>query len=305
MPRLAARASIVALAVAGLTFAVASPVFAAGSALPSSDALYALSCDDLGAPTVLSVDPTTGESTGVGSVTGDCSYNAAFDEVTGTMYFTDFDQGVLSTFDVSTGVTTSGPQFTVDGVPVLATSIAIGAHREAYAFAGNALYALDLDSGALTEVAPNPSHTFYSFAYDRVTGQFYALSQNGDLFLVNRGTKTIDPAGVLPTQVSRVYGMQFDSDGTLWYVDTSGSSGITVLYSATLADLANPVESGELVWGDGQGYYAFSLAITRPVVPELAATGSDASAIVTGALAAAMVILLGAGALVARRRRAL
>lgn len=183
-------------------------------------------------------------------------------------------------------------------------SLAIGEDREAYAFAGDAVYSLDLDTGVLTEVASNPSHTFYSFAHDPVTGEFYALSQNGDLFLFNRTALTIDPVGTLPHELSFAYGLQFDSTGRLWYVDTAGFGFSTVLTSATLGDLANPVASGPLTTAGDATFFAFSLAIVHtPVVPQLAATGSTSAALCIG-LGGAAILLLGVGALAARRRLA-
>ena len=300
--RAAIRASIVIVAAAGMTLAVAAPASAAGNSLPATDALYAFSCDSEGTPSILRVSAETGESSGIGSATGDCKYNSAYDEVTGKVFFNDYDVDALSTVDVATGVFTQGPAFTLDGLPLTIDSIAIGVHREAYAFDNNGVvYALNLDTAVLTAVVDFGSFYFYSFAYDRATGQFYALSESGDVYLFNRAALTLDYVGSVPVLVQYSYGLQFDSSGLLWYVDTNGS--LTVLNSATLADLANPVESGPLVWGEDDNYYSFSLVITRPVVPELAATGSDASTFGAGALAGAMLLLLGAGAVVVGRRR--
>ncbi len=298
--RATVKVAILIAATAGMTLAFAAPASAAGNALPSTDTLYALSCTAAD-PSLLEVDASTGESTPVGPEVAGCRYNAAFDEVTGTVYYNAYDTGRLASVDVATGAFSPGTPFTLDGMPIGVTSIAIGAHREAYAFGGDAVYALNLDTGALTAVAVNDSHTFYAFAYDPATKQFYALSQNGDLFLFNRAALTLDPVGTLPIVNSFSYGLQFDSSGLLWYVDTVQPH--TVLFSATLADLANPIESGPLTYGEATEFYSFSFAITRPLVPELAATGSDGSALGEGALAAAVVLLLGAGAVVVSRRR--
>lgn len=299
------RASIVIAVAAGMTLAVAAPASAAGNSLPSMDALYALSCDSPETPSLLRVAPETGESTGIGAEVGYCTYNAAFDEATGKSYYVDYYVGRLSSVDVATGVFTEGPAFMLDGVQKLIDSIAIGAHREAYALDSyGVLYSLNLDSGALTQVVDFGSFYFFSFAYDPTTGKFLTLSDTGDVYEVNRTALTLDYLGSVPVLYDNVYGLQVDSSGLLWYVDTEANTS-SVLYSASLADLANPVESGVLVWGEGdEEYYSFSLLITRPVVPELAATGSDASALGTGALAGGIMLLLGSGVLLMRRRTA-
>ncbi len=306
MSRVALRASIVLLAASALTLGVAAPAAAAGNALPVTDAMYAFSCHAEGVPSVLVVDAETGESTGISPDAGDCKYNAAYDEATDTVYVNTWFEPTLSTLDIATGVLTSGVEVTLGGEAFLVDSIAIGQGREAYALEDSVLYSLNLDSGVLTEVVDfGGGFYFWSFAYDEVTGEFYALADQGDLYLVNRGSLTLDSVGSLPLLDNDLYGLQFDSSGLLWYVDSDGSSR-SVLYSATLSDLANPVESGALTWNE-EDYYSFSLAISRePVlepVPALAATGTTASPILAGGIAGLTALLLGVGALALVRRR--
>ena len=315
---------------------VASPAAAAGPALPTGSALYALSCDgqafeDL---TVFSVDVSTAAATQVGDGSPDvdeCAYQAAWDASTGTAYL-DADGGTLATVDLTSGTATAVAPFTIDDVEYDVDSIAITPAGAAYAIVDGVLFTLDLTTGALTAVGPIANTlTLYSFASDPTTGELIAISYDGEVYSVDpttgAGTFLADlDIPVDESTRSSVFSLQIDSNGVYWLeidVSSGESAYVSQLWSTSRATLASPaVLSGTLTVNGDQTPLLESLlwvpaavapvipaepvvepaAVVVPVAPQLANTGVDAAPIAAGG---ALVALLGVALLVpAIRRRA-
>jgi hypothetical protein len=321
---------------------VASPAAAAGPALPTGSALYALSCDSdaFDNLTVFSIDVTTAAATQLGDGSpdvDDCSYQAAWDASTGTAYV-DVDAGTLATVELTTGYATPVADFTIDEVEYDVDSIAITPAGDAYAIIDGVLFTLDLTTGALTGIGPIANTgTLYSFAADPTTGELIAVSVGGEVFSVDPITGTGTLLAQLDIPVGDVtnyfvYSLQIDTAGVYWLeVDVRAFTGegestddSSQLWSTTRAALGDPAVLSGTLTVDGETPLLESLlfvpapvvpvipavpvvpvepaAVVPPVVPTLANTGVDAAPLAAGG---ALVALLGVALLVpAIRRRA-
>jgi hypothetical protein len=315
------RPLVLAAAVGGLLTLGVAPAAAAGNAIDPGDSLYALSCDSAYPNFQLfSVDSTTAFSTPVGEGTipntDTCAGQPAYNPATGVSYYIqwfDEDPAQLATIDVATGVSTSiGVFYWPNGEfpeNIEADAIAIGGDGAAYMVADGTLYSLNLSTGYVEVIAPLSESYLYGFAWDSKTGLFFVINDDWDVFQIDVTDGTLDYVGTLTIAQPGVYGsysLQFDKAGKLWIEinvdDGVWEGGMATLWSATLTTLDAPVLSG--VFTDDPFYTEALLII--PGKPALAATGSSLESLAPWALGGAVVLLLGAGALIAaaRTRRA-
>jgi len=305
-----------AVAAAGLlVLASASPAAAAGRELDPGDSMYVLSCDPI-VPSfqLYSVNASTALSTAIGVGEGadnqKCAGQPAYNPATGASYYLRWVGSTteLGRIDVVTGVSTVvGELFTVVGgnrVTIDVLSIAIGADGSAYAIQGSNLFTLNLTTAELTPVVGIMSDDeIYAFAFNAVTGKFYALTGDFALYEVNVTAATLTPLGPLifasGADADGTYSLQFDEAGMAWIeVDNDVGRG-GGLWSFQLSDLTSTVYSGNFA---NAPFYAQAVLVI-PGKPTLAASGLDPAFAPLWAGGAAIVALLGIAVMVARRPR--
>lgn len=295
----------------GLTVATVAP--AAAAELPTTDGLYVLSCDNTPNPLgVFSIDPTDATATAVGdgtAMTSGCFYNAAFDASSGVTYaiVSTSDGYLLVTVDMVTGVSSPIAPFTIDESSTYVDSMAIGGDGSAYAWVGDELFSLDLATGALTLLHEfELENNFYGFSWDPVVGDFVGIFDDGRIFAIDPAALTVTLVGDVGLDDFYTWGVQVDSAGVIWVLGVPvGGSDTAYLWTASRADVTTPTEVGQvLIDGEGE-FYSFVVTLTRAAAPApepaLAATGVDATAPLT---AGALLLVLGAGLLLFRRRAA-
>lgn len=310
---------VVAAAALGLLVLGAAPASAAGNTIDEADALYALDCDTT-AWQLYGVDSPTGALTGIGSGTPDedygCSYQAAYNPATGVSYYIQARMGstTLAIIDVVTGVTTPIDEFYYLDVEFptypFAEAIAIGGDGAAYILGGGLLYSVDLATADVEPISETIDNV-YAFAWDSVTGGFYAVErETNELFQIDVTDGSYVSLGVLAFPDEDVadyfsYSLQFDEAGTAWlsadvYV-TEDEFYESALWSFSLTDPAlTAVLSGYTTLGDDYTYTESLLIVPGTPEPALAATGTDSAPLLAGALG----LLVIGGVAVALRRRA-
>ncbi len=305
----------------------AAPALAAPPPLPSGDALYTVPCwetDD--GLQLMSIDAVSGAATPVGAAelvgTG-CSYDLSWNPVDGLAYgLSDFmsvdsvSTQFLYSVDVITGeITIIGPYVTAaDGLGPIG-SFVIGLDGTAYGVGESGLLAtIDLATGEATMVgtiAGMGSSDYWGSAVDPNTGLFYAIGISGDLLRFDPVALTSEVVGTVPRPagVAFQYGLTIDSAGTAWIVSSPAGeqdpSAASALWSTPLASPGAPELSGSFITTTDTPitFYSFEIFSTwSPPAPQLAATGSEASALV--AVGALGFGLLAAGSLALVRRRA-
>ena len=290
-----------------LPFLVVAPASAA--TLPSTDTLYAISCDH-GAE-LFSVDTDTADMTLIGSTTlaNDCAGQGAFDPITGTAYYISWGNvGGLAAIDLTTGAATVTP-ITGDSVDYgVPDSLAIGRDGSAWVIAGYDLFSIDLSTGATTLVANLTDHCFYSFSVDPSTGKFYVIEcGSGEAFELTVADGTLTSIGTI-TLTDNTYALQIDTSGRWWFQQDDSSLWSTAIPNGVMT----PESEGNLVdSANSTAPYSESLLLTYEddvpadhviaADPELAATGAE---VVPGLLAAGTLAVLGTVlTMVAIRRR--
>ena len=329
-----ALAAIAAAALVGLgvTPASASP---APRPLPPTNHLYAVGCDPTLHSTLVSVDPTTGVLTQIGTDQGGaaCSETAAWDRASQTAYY--INKGSpqdLYSLNIVTGVATViGEVHDGSNYPTVNTMM-IASNGDAYLLANNnVLFSLNLNTAIETYIADGPGEEdppIYASAFDCSTGSFYTVDQAGVFSETEvRNGSSLNIADLIGFGGGEPYSMQIDAGGTLWIEADTGSlepnfGGLETDPGSDEADLwtvdqdepgpgeisESAIEAGPLQL-NGANFYSKSLMITGPptcgaVTPtpvpkrSLALTGVDAATPLTlGA------ILLGLGGLVVLSRR--
>ena len=308
-------ASLAIAAAALVVLASASPAAAAGSAIDPGDSMYVINCDSAYADfLLLSVVASTAVSTpiGVGEVEANtCAGQPAYNPSTGKSYYVRWwseDPTELGQIDVATGISTViGEFFTISGefpLGIDVDSIAIGADGSAYAIASDTLYSLNLATAELSEIGLMSDTGLYAFAFNSVTGKFYAINNDGTVWEVDVTDGTLTNLGSLSFASSSAdydypYSLQFDESGRAWIEADNTLPGQAGLWSFPLSDLAATVYSGNFT---DDPFYSEALLII-PGKPALAATGLDASATPLIAGGAVVLALAGAALLIVRRRR--
>lgn len=309
-----------ALAVLATVLFAATPAHADGRELPEGDALYAISCDNsVPDGQLYSVEAPLAaiREIGTGSGVADawCGAQPAWDATTSTAYYVSFiveNDPLLTIMDLETGVGTVVGAFNDGENDQSIDSIAIRPDGSAYAISGQSFYTLDLatgDVGYVGEVNAGPA-SFYGFAADPRTGTLYAIDYDGRLYTVDPATGAGTLLLTLAYENNGPYSLQVDTAGVLWiefdFFDEVEQEGGAALWSVDTAAL----ETSELYSGDfattvgGNPVYTEALLLVPSAVepePALAATGLASAEL--GVFALAGVALLGAGALLAVKRR--
>jgi len=302
-----------AVAAAGLlVLASASPAAAAGRALDPGDSMYVLSCDSsVPGFQLYSVNASTALSTAIGVGEADsstCAGQPAYNPATGASYYLRWvgSRTELGRIDVVTGVSTVIGEFFVDeGDPVTidVLSIAIGADGSAYAIQGFNLFRLNLTTAELTPVGIMSDDEIYAFAFNAVTGKFYALTSDLQLYEVNVTDATLTSLGSLTFTsdpfATGTYSLQFDEAGMAWIEADNDVGRGAGLWSFRLSDLTSMVYSGNFA---NAPFYTEAVLVI-PGKPALAATGLDPAFAALWAGGAAIAALLGIAVMVARRPR--
>jgi hypothetical protein len=288
--------ALAAASTAALVLIGAAPAIAAGNSIDPGDSLYAISCNSgsYNQWQLLGVIPETAAATTIGTGDGTegkgCGAQPAYDATTGKSYYiqwTSTDEGSFTTLveiDTITGVSTTIGEFHyVDGeIPVTpdVISMAIGTDGAAYAIAqsdGAELFSVDLTTALVTPI-DSTLNDIFSFAVNPVTGDFYVINEDGELFSYDVATGDGVSIGSVPieTEDQGLYSLQIDGGGTFWVEIDDDSDSRGGLWSFTLDTFATPVFSGHFI---DDPFYTEALLIVPGVVPpkpQLAATGVDA-----------------------------
>ncbi len=301
---------------ASIALVGAAPAMAAGNAVDPGDSLYAVNCDPAYNDwQLLSVESTTAASTPIGNGDGSVSesYNAcagqpAYNPATGESFYIQWEYGdgtgnYLASVDVATGASTRIGEFYYWNIEFPSypsvESMAIGADGSAFVIAEDDLWSVDLTTAELTYVGGSLCCT-YAFANDPVTGNYYAIDDENEIFLVDTTDGSFTSLGDVVTP-GTVYSLQFDKAGTFWVEvdeDTDGGAG---LWSFTLATKATPVYSGSFI---DDPFYTEAILIIPGQPVALASTGADLAAAPYLAGGAVLIALAGVTLLVIRRRHA-
>jgi len=309
-------AVLAATGAAALVLVGASPAVAAGNAIDPGDSLYAIACDSSVPPwQLLSVESTTAASTAIGTGTADpaegtCAGQPAWDFTANKSYYIQWaydgqeSTTSLATIDTATGLSTTIGEFIwVNGefpTPIDVDAIAIGPNSDAYAVADGDLYSLNLSNADLVPIGSTLYDT-YAFAFDQKTSQYYAITFNGSINVIDVTDGTFDfVANVVVPDTYGIYSLQFDQAGTFWIEADDDSDSGAGLWSFTLATVATPVYSGQF---ENDPYYTEALLIIFGSLA-LADTGAELSSVAPIAAGAAGIALLGAALILAKRRRA-
>lgn len=306
-----------ATALVGMAALALSATPVAAATLPAGDSVYILPCDSDEFDGILyQVDTTTGVATRVGDwVNPDddvytCAGPAAYNPANGLGYWIAWEgpEAYLISVDLTTGVNTNIGQFILDGEPYYTPiAIAIDASGQAWATSWNqapdVLFSLDLTTAVLTEVGPTgttPESNNYGLAWDPVTRLVYAYNTGtSDFYVVNTATGEFTVYNDDVLMDVGPYAIAFDSAGQVWGIDGDIiSAPLTDLDAAEVLEVINPYPDPEV---EGNIYSESIIIAPSPVVaPQLAATGSEASA--TAVLGFAGALLLVSGIVIARRR---
>ena len=291
---------------------------ASAATLPSTDTLYAISCDR-GAD-LFSVDADTADMTLIGNtgINNDCAGQGAFDPITNTAYYVSWgsDSQGIAAINLTTGAATFTP-ITGDSNAYTDT-LAIGLDGSAWVITGFNLYSINLSTGVTTFVANLTSRNFSAFSVDPTTGKFYVIEKNnGEAFELTVEDPTV-PVGTLTsigmiTMTEPIYALQIDTSVRWWFHQNHPSLWSTVIphgvttpqSEGSLVDSANstaPYSESLLLTYGGEGDVPVVPVVTA--APVLASTGAE---VVPGLVAAGSLAVLG-GILtivaIGRRRRA-
>lgn len=238
--------AVVALALtAGLVMAapaLSATAASAGPTLPAGAALYMLDCEDAGTA-IWQYDPATGVASIVDddpTSTSTCSYNGAYDPVSGRVYHQENDQ--LRWFDPETferGVTA------ITGVTD-AAALAIDDEGNAVVFTGpwsspQTVAPLDLTDGtAGTPVPLSAEVNTRAVSYNPVDGLLYSFQEQlvegglvTEIVTIDPTTGTVTETGIIVDTASLQYQpgedtfdaqtMTIDANGMMWVRDDGAS----------------------------------------------------------------------------------
>ncbi len=310
---------------AGLVLAssAASPAYALAT-LPATDHIYAYDCSD-GASDFqlleLAADGTaTAIGTGMGTTTGDCPSQPAWDWITKKGYFA-FDGKLYST-DVSTGVTTEVASLSgaVDGDLLASPGLAIAPDGAAWAQADGWVGTINLSSGVITDISglvnrDQGAYYLDPLAYNAVDSTLYAINADNtaddsppfpnqlSVMSQTTGAITLGAGVTLPdyqdASIDALSAMAFDSSGQGWLLRTDSPE--TQLVSLNPTTGATVDQGGVMEGLSDIVSYAIFISSPTPALPD---TGSDATVnlVPLGALAAVLLAAGGITFVIARRR---
>ncbi len=280
-----------------------------GPSLPiAGDHLFAMASNGVG-KRFGSIDVTTGAAIGLATnrESGDGLTGAAYDPTTGTAYvINEISNHVLQSMDPVTGALTTIATMWL-GEPSAykyVRSIAIADDGAAYAIVdNNVLYSLDLATAELTLIGNTGLGDLASLAVNPIDGLLYAVDGTNGVFTLNTTTGTPNRVG---DNSAGMCGFQIDRAGVAWYYVCLGD-----LFSATdLTDIAGSSQDHGVVMIDGVTPRIWAILYV-PNYLEPAPEGPSGEPLAkTGGSSASGIVLAGfclvaAGAVVARRRRAL
>ncbi|CAB4573523.1 unannotated protein [freshwater metagenome] len=310
---------------AGLVLAssAASPAYALAT-LPATDHIYAYDCSD-GASDFqlleLAADGTaTAIGTGMGTTTGDCPSQPAWDWITKKAYFA--FEGKLYSTDVSNGVTTEVASLSGAVNLLFSPGLAIAPDGAAWATAGGRVGTISLSSGVVTDISGSVNRdqgAYYiaPLAYNEVDSTLYAINADNtsddsppfpnqlSVMSQTTGAITLGAGVTLPDyqnpSVDALSAMAFDSSGQGWLLRTVSPE--TQLVSLNPATGATVDQGGVMEGQSNIVSYAIFISSPTPALPD---TGSDATVnlVPLGALAAALFAAGGIAFVIARRRSA-
>lgn len=317
-PSRAAR-NLVAVAAASAAMIALAPAPATAAELPPSDSMYAIATDEglFESWQLLGLDPQTAQATMIGTSTTPVGVDlgllqGAVDPDTGIGYFLSAGpvMATLVAVDLVSGESTPvgptlyDPEDPGAGGPYL-TALAIAPGGVAFGVSeSDALYRIDLATGAVTEVASYTPH-LHAFAYDPVTDAYYGIAfALGAVYRmdVSDGSTELVATVTFPDPAyDVVVSLQFDSAGALWVLANDDDGLADALYSFTFDDPTLDL-SGVLNY-EGTEFNSFSLLIARapapdpdpivePAEPSLPATGADVG-VALGAVG--LLVLVGIG----------
>ena len=310
---------------AGLVLAssAASPAYALAT-LPATDHIYAYDCSD-GASDFqlleLAADGTaTAIGTGMGTTTGDCPSQPAWDWITKKAYFA--FEGKLYSTDVSNGMTTEVASLSGAVNLLFSPGLAIAPDGAAWATAGGRVGTISLSSGVVTDISGSVNRdqgAYYiaPLAYNEVDSTLYAINADNtsddsppfpnqlSVMSQTTGAITLGAGVTLPDyqnpSVDALSAMAFDSSGQGWLLRTVSPE--TQLVSLNPATGATVDQGGVMEGQSNIVSYAIFISSPTPALPD---TGSDATVnlVPLGALAAALFAAGGIAFVIARRRSA-
>jgi LPXTG-motif cell wall-anchored protein len=296
--------------------------------LPATDHIYAYDCSG-GASDFqlleLAADGTaTAIGTGMGTTTGDCPVQPAWDSITKKGYFA--FEGKLYSTDVSTGVTTEVASLSGAGVDPYLTGtpyLAISPNGTAWVSGDCYQGTIDLATGVVTQFSStyNCDESVYyiePLAYNAVDSTLYAINADNttddfsdpfpnqlSVMSQTTGAVTLGAGVTLPDyqnpSISYLSAMAFDSSGQGWMLRTDSPE--TQLVSLNPATGATVDQGGVKEGLSDIVSYAIFISSPTPALPD---TGAESSLNV-GAIAALGAALLAAGGIafvIARRRTA-
>ena len=325
MKHLFQKARMVAALGATALFVMLGSVGAQAAASPGSLAegenLFVFSYDSNDTkPNLFGIDPTTAITTAVGNsgpLPGESVYwtNAAFDPTTQTSYvmasrgtFPNF-YSTLFSVDPTTGQFTEVADITVSNSPVNSFGFAIASDGSAFVttFAAGtiSLHSLNLATGVASGaqvLTGTVGSSYPSLASDPVTNKlFLSLSESDSqynilgsrIFEINQSTGAVTASslfsGANGSTPKPIVGMQFDANGTLWFLYGDGYGTTTELWSADAANFpASAVKSADLNGASTEAIALLLVSSSAPnpdpepgptPTPELANTGSNGAAI--------------------------
>lgn len=280
-------------------------------ALVSGSKIFALECDDNVTNDLLAVDPSTGQTTVVGSSGQDgCWSGAVFNPVDDKIYALDMNDWeepyTLFSFDPTTGAATE-----IANLPagVSGAAMAIGTDGSAYLIDWeDDLYSIDLTDASTTLIGNMAfAGEVYSFAINPVDGRAYVLEWNGDWKFgevdLSDGTYTNITTNYRTLIEAGNAGLAFDSNGTAWLQVEQNTAE---LWSADINDLEGTAQYESQYFNPDDAtdpIYTEAIAIAYGLAPAgLADTGISSEQL--GATAAlAFATLAGGVTILAYRRR--
>jgi LPXTG-motif cell wall-anchored protein len=276
-------------------------------ALPANDLLYAIPChsEDPILELVNTIDSTF-TSVGVShNIDGSrCAYQPAFNPITGKSYFLagnfpdEIQRWILVEVSTSDGFMSKigtvnfGGTENNDGPG----NLIITNEGASYFISGGILYPLSLTDASLGSPINvsdmYPADPIYAAGCSPVAATCYVLSEDGDFFELDVTNGTLESLGSLENVgvTEGNYSLQVDSSGTLWASSNRALSSF---------EASDPV--GTYFQGPEFPQYSGALLLTTSAV--LADTGGNTQNLVLYLGISALVALVGAGLVLAARRR--